>query len=245
MKLLVDIGNTRVKWCVDNNGVISTGSAVEHKQSDFLAEIRLAWAALDNPQRVAIASVSSNKTVEQVISLITKLWPNVKIIKAKSMMQGFSVINAYPKAETLGVDRWLGLIALQHYYPGDSCLIDCGTAVTIDSINSEGQHLGGLICPGIQLMKQSLCQGTEDLSYSTQQYPAGLADFTEAAIYSGTLFAVIGLIEKVTQRLCTYQNIVLTGGDAKLLAEKLEIETIIEPDFVLKGLSLYCKGESV
>jgi type III pantothenate kinase len=121
--------------------------------------------------------------------------------------------------------------------------VDCGTAITVDVLNQHGQHLGGLISPGLQTMKHSLFKGTEDLSHVDQQYPVGLANFTESAIYSGTLFAAIGLIEKVATDLCNYQTIVLTGGDAELLAQQLEFEVIVEPYFILKGLSLYCLGE--
>jgi type III pantothenate kinase len=243
MNMLVDIGNTRIKWCTDIGKGIEKAQAVEHRQADFINHIQLAWGILDTPEILAIASVSKKRIAEQLIELAKTLWPNVSVILAKSSAQGFSVKNAYPQANKLGVDRWLGLIALRHYYPGNSCIVDCGTAITVDVLNQHGQHLGGLISPGLQTMKHSLFKGTEDLSHVDQQYPAGLANFTESAIYSGTLFAAIGLIEKVATDLCSYQTIVLTGGDAELLAQQLEFEVIVEPYFILKGLSLYCLGE--
>lgn len=245
MNLLVDIGNTRVKWCIDKKGVINTGVAFEYRQVDLLPNLQQSWLKLETPQLLAISSVSSSKIAHIITSLAKKRWPDIKILFAQSMRKGFSVTNAYSEADKLGVDRWLGLIALQKFYPGNSCVIDCGTAVTLDCLNSQGLHLGGLICPGLQLMKQSLYQGTEDLSYNQMQYPIRLSNSTESAIYSGTVYAVTGLIESVVKNLCVSQSIILTGGDAVLLSNHLELETIIEPDFVLKGLSLFCRGENV
>ena len=243
MNLLVDIGNTRIKWCTDENDVIRTGRAVEHKHPEYLNDLKRQWLKLDNPQLLAISSVTAHQIVEQIIEMAKKHWPNIKILIAKSEATGFSVTNAYQQPDRLGVDRWLGLIALQNYYPGNSCIVDCGTAITIDCLNSHGQHLGGLIAPGLQLMKQSLEQGTKDLSFSKNHYLAGLADSTESAIYTGTLYSAAGLIEKTINDLCPCQTIILTGGDAELLAKHMAIDSTIEPHIVLKGLSLFCRRE--
>lgn len=243
MNLLIDIGNTRIKWCVDENGAISSEHPINYKQVDFVNDIQQSWVKISAPEVLAVSSVSTPQIKLKIIELAKQLWPKVKVISAKSSAIGFSVTNAYQQPLTLGVDRWLGLIALQHYYPGNSCLIDCGTATTIDCINDKGLHLGGLICPGIQLMKQSLSQGTEDLSLTHEQYPIGLADCTEAAIYTGALFATVGLIEKTLKQFCHCQTQVLTGGNAELVAEYLEKKSIIEPDIILKGLSLFCREE--
>ena len=245
MKILVDVGNTRIKWCIENHGDMGTGFAVDYKQNEFLNEIHLRWLKLDSPQQLAISSVSASQIAGQIIYLAKKIWPDIEIIIAKSQAKGFSVINAYQQADKLGVDRWLGLIALRKFYPGNSCIVDCGTAITIDCLNNHGEHLGGLISPGLRLMKQSLYQGAENLSLSDKQYKAGLSSCTEAAIYTGTLYAAAGLIEKSINNLCSCQTVVMTGGDAELLAKYLEFESIIEPDFVLKGLSLFCRREKV
>ena len=245
MKLLIDIGNTRIKWCSDNNGDLKTGFAIDYKQSGFIHDLRLRWLKLDPPQQLAISSVSESQTARQIIDLAKTIWPDIEIIIAKSQEQGFSVINAYQQPDKLGVDRWLGLIALRKFYPGNSCIVDCGTAITIDCLNNHGQHLGGLISPGLRLMKQSLYQGAENLSFSNKHYETGLSGFTEAAIYSGTLYAAVGLIEKSINNLCSCQTVVMTGGDAELIAKHLEFESIIEPDFVMKGLSLFCRGGKV
>lgn len=245
MKLLVDIGNTRIKWCSDDNGDLQTGLAIVYIQNEFIDDLQQRWLKLDTPQQLAISSVSESQTARQIIELAKIIWPDIEIIIAKSQDEGFSVTNAYQQADKLGVDRWLGLIALRKFYPGNSCIVDCGTAITIDCLDSHGQHLGGLISPGLRLMKQSLYQGAENLSYTNNHYKAGLSSFTEAAIYTGTLYAAAGLIEKSINDLCPCKTVIMTGGDAEMLVKYLGFESIIEPDFVLKGLSLFCKGEQV
>jgi type III pantothenate kinase len=244
MNLLLDIGNTRIKWGVERSGAIDAGSPIEYKQIDFADAIRQSWIKLNPPQNLAISSVTAKNIATQIMNIARELWPDIKICIAKSFAHGFSVTNAYQQADKLGVDRWLGLIALQHYYPGDSAFVDCGTAITIDYLNN-GIHLGGLICPGIQLMKKSLVQDTENLTLAKNQYSVGLSNCTESAIYSGTLYAAAGMIEKTINNLCPSDTVILTGGDAELLAEYLDFKHIIEPEFVLKGLALFCNGEKL
>lgn len=243
MNLLLDIGNTRIKWGVEDLGIIKAGMPIEYKRTNYTDIIRQNWGRLNTPQSLAVSSVTAIQTTLQLIEIATGLWPDIKVCMAKSQAQGYSVTNAYQQVDKLGVDRWLGLIALQHFYSGNSSIVDCGTAITIDCLDNNGLHLGGLISPGLQLMKNALCQETEDLTLASTSYPVGLSNFTESAIYSGTLYAAAGLIEKAINNLCASETIVLTGGDAELLAGFLGFESIIEPDLVLKGLALFCNGE--
>ncbi|MCK5829353.1 MAG: type III pantothenate kinase [Methylococcales bacterium] len=244
MNLLIDIGNTRIKWCINNNRIVNGVQAIDYKKNNFIKKLQISWIQLVTPpQVIAISSVSAHQVSLQIIELAKKNWPEIKVVMAKSSFQALSVTNAYSQPEKLGVDRWLGLIALQFYYPGNSCIVDCGTAITIDFLDEKGLHLGGLISPGLQLMKRSLSFGTEDLSYIGQSHSVGLSNATESAIFSGTLYAAAGLIEKTIGNICMSNTLVLTGGDAKLLANTINLKSIIEPDFVLKGLSLYCEGE--
>lgn len=241
MNLLVDIGNTRIKWCIDEQGVMSVGQAVEHHSTAFPFYIRQQWLLLKQPKTLAISTVSAKQIEQQLVAMAYHLWPEITVIFAQSLEQGFSVRNAYQHTEKLGVDRWLNLIALHSFYPGNNAIIDCGTAITIDCIDNKAMHLGGVIGPGIQLMKQALSQGTDGLQLSDKTFSVALSGSTESAIYSGTLLAATGLIEKTVNDLCEVEKIILTGGDAELLAPLLNVECIVDVDFVLKGLALYCR----
>lgn len=243
MNILIDIGNTRIKWGVDENGTIKSGNFIDYKQTDFRQQIKQQWLQLKSPDKLAISSVSAKHISLQLIEIAKTIWPDIKVVMAKSSANAYSVTNAYKNTEKLGVDRWLGLIALLHYYPESSCIVDCGTAITIDFLGDNGLHLGGLISPGLQLMKQSLYQGTENLSLNGQNFSEGLGNTTGSAIFTGTLYAAAGLIEKAINNYSAFKTLVMTGGDAELLSKHIKFESIIEPHFVLKGLSLFCSGE--
>lgn len=243
MKLLVDIGNTRIKWATETSGVISASQAITYRQHDFLAMLQAAFEPLNKVDVLAVSSVGKQKIVEQILTLVKTIWPSIETVAAKATAQGFSITNAYKDASKLGVDRWLGLIALQYYYGENSCVIDCGTAITIDVLAEKGQHLGGLISPGLGLMKQALFQGTENLSNSLQEGVIGLSCTTHTAIFSGTVLAAAGLIDKVVDEFSVGKIVILTGGDAELLSKQLKCQVVLEPDFILKGLALYAKGE--
>ncbi|MGZ8186002.1 MAG: type III pantothenate kinase [Methylobacter sp.] len=241
MNLLVDIGNTRLKWGVAKDSYIIAGQPLSHHQVNSYDLIEI-WKKIAPPQHLAISCVSSSHLLELVRSVAVELWPDVDIIIAKSQAQAFGVYNAYEQPRNLGVDRWLSLVAARRYYPGLACITDCGTAITLDLMDAQGKHQGGLISPGLTLMRKSLAQGTEALKWSAMNYAFGLANFTEAAIYSGTLAAVCGLIEHVLSKQPENIQLILTGGDAGCVAEQLAYKPIIDPDLVLRGLSIVLEG---
>lgn len=241
MNLLIDMGNTRLKWGGAKGGQIVAGQSLINARINRQALMEL-WQGIPRPRRIAVSCVSANPLFELVQAVAFELWPDADMIRVKSQMQGFGVISAYPQPEKLGVDRWLSLIAVWQQYQSPACIVDCGTAITVDLIDADGRHQGGLICPGLTLMKKFLAQGTEALPYSETGHAFGLANCTEAAIYNGTLMAAIGLIEHVLAKQPANLRLVLTGGDAELIAAKLEIATTVDPDLVLRGLLCVLEG---
>lgn len=241
MNLLVDIGNTRLKWGVVTEDVLNAGEPLVH-QGLSRQDLRVVWQSIGTPERMAIACVSAKPLLEQVCSVAEVLWPGIEIVHAQSEAYACGVYNAYPQPEKLGVDRWLALLAVRRHYPQAVCVVDCGTAITLDMMDAMGRHQGGMICPGLSLMKNSLCRGTENLQLSEAHYPVGLADFTEAAIYSGTLSAATGLIEHVLARQPEQTQLILTGGDAELIARQLAFKAVIDTDLVLRGLAMVLTG---
>ncbi len=243
MKLLIDSGNTRLKWAtLDEQGVLISHAML----NGLLSRQPLfdAWVALPRPQYLAIACVSATPLLALIDTVVEDLWPNLSIISVKSESQAYGVYNAYQQPEKLGVDRWLALIAAHHYYPGAACIVDCGTAVTVDLIDAAGKHQGGLISPGLTLMKKSLAAGTAKLSFDETSYERGPANFTEAAIYNGTLLAVVGLIEHILSQQVQPISLILTGGDAELVAAHLSTNALIDIDLVLRGLSIVLSADS-
>jgi type III pantothenate kinase len=241
MRLLIDIGNTRLKWGIADQGDIMTTGVLanNHISSQTLID---AWQAIVSPQVIALSCVNSPEIIELIGSVTTFLWPNSPVIMAQSTAFACGVRNAYEQPEKLGIDRWLALIAAHNIYQQTVCIVDCGTAITVDLMDSDGNHQGGLISPGLTLMRQSLARGTHQLPLSEQNHTFGLANNTEAAIYSGILSAACGLIERVIAQQFKPTQLVLTGGDARLIATQLACEAIIDDNLVLRGL-IYVSDE--
>ena len=237
MNLLIDMGNTRLKWAVCDNLDILPGLPITNPDITRNALLQL-WQAIIPPDQLAISCVSTSHLFDLVISVANELWPEITIIRAKSEAQGFGIASAYQEPEKLGVDRWLGIIAGYNKYRKALCIVGCGTAITVDAVDASGKHLGGLISPGLRLMKEALAKGTENLSLNETAYPFGLATNTDAAIHNGTLSAACGLIELVLKGQSDTTQLLLTGGDAEAITTHISRPAIIDPDLVLRGLAL-------
>lgn len=237
MNLLVDIGNTRLKWGMAAAGRIVPGAPLVNSEISLsrLAEL---WQDFPPPRRIALSCVSAEQTAELVCAAALNLWPGTKIVRVNSQSDGFGVDNAYLQPEKLGVDRWLSLIAVCHHYRLPACVVDCGTAITVDLIDDKGRHQGGMICPGLRLMKKALADHTAALKLDDSRYSLGPANYTEAAVYSGILTAAIGLIEHVFAAQSGNSLLILTGGDAELVAEHLVDQVVVDPDLILRGLAI-------
>lgn len=243
MNLLIDSGNTRLKWAVMQDGKLMPSQALLNQQLTR-QKLIAAWKQLAQPERLAIAGVSKAPLLELVRTTAVELWPDIDIISVQSQAHAFGVRNAYRQAEKLGVDRWLALVAARKFYQTPACIVDCGTAITVDLLDADGKHQGGLISPGLALMKKSLATGTEALQFDESGYSAGPANFTAAAIYSGTLAAAVGLIEQVLSKQAKPMSLILTGGDAELIAAQLPSRRpMVDVDLVLRGLAVVLAGQ--
>ena len=237
MNLLVDIGNTRLKWATSNGLSLVPGFATENIDinRDTLTQL---WHSLTPPEQLAISCVGAGRLIDLVTDVAKERWPGIRLIRAKSVATAWGVSNAYSEPEKLGVDRWLGIIAAYNQYKKALCVVSCGTAITLDVVDAKGQHLGGMISPGLRLMKAALADNTENLGLDENAYPFELAANTAAAIYNGTISAVCGLIEHALNVQPDNLQLILTGGDAELIATQLPKLVSIDPDLVLRGLAL-------
>ena len=244
MKLLVDLGNTRLKWATETQSQISSVTAMDYRQPGFLQNINQLWQALPPPDVVGIAAVGNRLLQQDLLQLSRQLWPQAKQVLPKSTQAAFGVKNAYAQPEKLGIDRWLALIAAHHIYPGFTCVVDCGTAITIDVLTFDGVHRGGVIVPGLRLMQQVLATNTADLEFNQQAHQIALAQHTDAGIANGVLAAAVGSIETICQKLDGEFQLLMTGGDADVIASALSIPSTIDAELVLKGLSVYCQADN-
>jgi type III pantothenate kinase len=176
---------------------------------------------------------------------------DVRFVRAGK--NAYGIINSYKQPRRLGADRWAAMIGARAELRGAICIVDLGTAVTIDLVDKDGQHIGGQILPGLQLMIDSLEKKTNGINA-----PAGLqrnsakgmrmfARNTNAAIYNGALNAVCGAIERAvkTMRAEGFRpKIVLTGGDASRILKQLDGNILHRPNLVLQGLAFIVQSNS-
>lgn len=243
---LLDIGNSRLKWAMaDEDGLSAFGNYIYHK-SDLAGNLNHIWQALPPPGFVWISNVAGATVGGLVEYWISENW-KCDARHARVTAVACGVINSYPDPARLGIDRWLALIASWHKFHSAACIIDCGTAVTVDGINSRGEHTGGLILPGITLMQQVLFDATSITAsrhVNAVEFPA-FANNTEQAISAGCSLAVAGLVDRVSNEMREqYDNAIctiLTGGDAETIGKLLAVDYIYEPHLVLEGLAVYAR----
>jgi len=165
----------------------------------------------------------------------------IKNVVAKS--NAYGVRCAYENPAQLGADRWAALVAARHYGTGASCIIDCGTAMTVDVLTADGNHAGGIIIPGLGMMRDALYAGTDGVQEPAAESPASglLACDTAGAVEGGSLYAVVAFIDRVCadmeKELDEPMTCLLTGGDAPDILPLLNAEVEHEPTLVLQGLA--------
>lgn len=247
MKLLVDIGNSRVKWAIMDDNGLTESQSFDRNKSGIKASLNKAWKTLADIKAIYVANVAGEKIAEQLSDWTQKQWNlTPKFIQAEK--KHFGVINAYDEPEKLGVDRWLSLISARQHARLAQCIIDCGTAITVDIVTKAGQHQGGMIIPGISIMKSSLVNNTDALTADTdnQEFKT-LATNTYSAIHTGTLYAVTATIERIISDLKESFNnrirFIITGGDAEALLPLLSDDVHHYPDIVLRGLAFYARQD--
>ena len=258
MILLIDAGNSRIKWSRLHQGKRSKQFAQDYTQASA-DSILLTLLKKNKKQisRVVLVSVLNTDFIQKAESYCQELTIQLHTIHSEAEFYG--VINAYDDTKLLGADRFVGLIAAHHLRPKSHCVvISCGTAITIDAITAKGQHLGGLILPGLQSFSDSLIKKSALLDTSHASKTTLFAKNTADAITSGTIFGLVEAIngissrmkgklleikqlEEKTEKMALVQTI-LCGGDAKLIHQHLSDSTQREDDWLMQGLQLIAES---
>lgn len=244
MKLLVDLGNSRVHLARSlETGVVQALHVAAYKDRGLTAALH-DFRTDEVVDGVYIASVGEVLLRNELDNWLREQgWPPAQYVQSEATACG--VTNAYQQPWRLGVDRWLAIIAshqrAQVEGAGGSCVVDAGTALTLDVVSAEGQHAGGLIAVGVGRQRHNLLTGTARVR--SDALPNGLELLgrdSGSALAHGTVHAALGLIERVSSRLATEQGIrywYLTGGEAELLYEYLPGSWQLVPTLVLEGLA--------
>lgn len=240
--LLLDLGNTRLKWALADGVDLLAGTPLAYAHETLAAGLAQRWRDVEKPARVWVASVAGAAREAELATAVRQGF-DCGITFVRSVPNACGVENAYPMAGRLGIDRFLGLIALHQTERKPVLLVSCGTALTLDLLTPDGRHHGGLIAPSPALMQHALYGNTAQLKAGGDAHWVALADNTDDAVFSGTWFAAVALVERAlaqaTRQLDTQIELVLSGGAADALQAALGGFGRIEPELVLRGLSLY------
>ncbi len=234
MMLAIDAGNSRIKWGLRAGGGWSARGSLGH------GEIESLDAALPATiEHVIVANVAGQTLASRLEQLLSRRARSLEWLLASASRCG--VRNGYRDPAQLGVDRWAALIGAWHMVGGRCLVVMAGTATTVDLLDDAGRFCGGLILPGLLLMRQSLASGTARLGLPDGRY-AALPDCTANAIYSGCVNAQIGAIERMYRGLGE-APLLLAGGAAEALAEHLPQAPLRRSDdLVLEGLARIGEG---
>jgi type III pantothenate kinase len=238
MILCLDAGNTRLKW-----GLYSGG---QHAGSRWLAQGACEHAAIETlanalpaqPERMLACNVAGAAVAARIEALAATL--SVPFDWFRSSASACGVTNGYATPAQLGADRWAALIGARALHAGAALTVMAGTATTIDVLDAAGAFQGGLILPGLDLMRRSLTRNTADLPEARGSYRDIPAN-TDDAIVSGALHATLGAIERMAAPLRRPASAdflcLLSGGAADALAPHLDLPTLRIDNLVLEGLA--------
>lgn len=235
MNLIVDVGNTLVKFAVFANGEL------HYKTSFELLQFETQYSRLKNTfPRLQSAIISSvGRLSKDQVDIVKE---DLKVVELNYETK-LPFINGYKTPKTLGVDRIALVSAAVFQYPHRNVLIiDAGTCITYDFIDSENHYLGGAISPGIRLRYKSLNNLTAHLPLLDTKKPKTIiGNTTESAIHSGVVMGVVKEIDGVIDAyLDKYLDltIILTGGDANFLSNQLKNSIFAHSNFILEGLNV-------
>ena len=258
MLLQLDAGNTRLKWrLLDPAAPPLQGVVLDIYVHDPERAAKCVAALLEDLVGAGVRAVQSvqvcsvrDTAFHEALGVALRAQYDIAPQYALTSAAAGGVRNGYQKPQSLGVDRWLAVLAAWARAEGACCVLDCGTTMTLDVVDGSGQHLGGFIVPGLQLQYDALGERSAALraAASRVQLPPDAAALlpgteTSAAIGHGVLNMALGFVNlqhrKLLNLLDSPQQWFLTGGDAALLSAHIEWQHSVAPDLVLDGLGYF------
>jgi len=242
MILAIDAGNSRVKWGWHDGGAwagLATVSLIEFAASNH--DINPFAATHENPERIVISNVAGEGAHQLLVN-----WTSIfdaEPLWLRGEAERCGVRSRYDRPEQLGSDRWASLVAARALHGGPCLVINAGTATTVDALSKDGEFLGGLILPGLDLMRFVLHEHTGRLPMQEGEYrdtPRNTID----AIASGCQHAQAGAVERMHRVMGGGDLLCLvSGGAGRSLAQQLSIACRYVENLVLEGLARIALSE--
>ena len=246
--LLLDAGNTRLKWAVLDCTQPQSGDAVAISESscwlgqgaasyDELASLPALWQQWGGLATCVGVSVASKAIISVVEHHLTQL--GLKATWLATTTHAGGVRNGYLPPESLGADRWAALLAARQRTNESALVVSAGTALTIDALDATGHFLGGMILPGLQMMRQALAHTTAQVGMQNgkvQTFPTTTADAVETGLITACTGAIATLRAHLETNSANPPQVFLTGGDGASLRFFLPTGVTMVPGLVLEGV---------
>jgi|TARA_B100001939_G_scaffold204246_1_gene175652 type III pantothenate kinase len=240
MNVVADIGNTQIKIAIERkNGI----SRVKAFQSDDFTCIKKYLKSLDydNKPYLFYSSVLGANYDKKLIKTLKSFFE--KITTFKSTRSLLSTTNSYKKASSLGSDRWAQIVAAKNIFKKDCIIVSCGSAISIDCVTKNGTHKGGMLMSGAEkyincfsdihnLKNISLTQTKKNNLLQTdtaEQINVGYRTMISASVHK--------VYEEFKKNTKSKPAVIVSGGYARQIASYIEVNTSVEPFFVLKSLA--------
>ena len=234
MNLIVDIGNTRIKYAVFDRKRLLIDQSAEPEQ--FLLKSRELFEIYPQITDAMISSVGHlDKKHYEVLSLFCK----VHVLSHTSKVP---FKNKYATPQPLGMDRIaLATAAFYHNHKGNTLIVDMGTCITYDLMNDSGEYLGGAISPGLRMRFQAMHEQTAKLPLVASEFPDDFIGNTtksnlQNGVFQGILHELDGTIQQYKNRF-EHLTVILTGGDSHFFAKRLKNSIFAHSKFLLEGLN--------
>lgn len=232
MIVCLDSGNTRIKWGIHDGSRWLAQGAVTHAEVGTLGDLLDQWRVADKVVLANVAGVEAGERIRDSLAAWPATW-----LELRSETRRCGVINLYRQPEKLGIDRWCALIGARALVPSAALVVMAGTATTIDTLDADGAFLGGMILPGMDLMRRALATDTAALPFADGEY-AATPRGTDDAIVTGIVEAQVGAIERAWRRLGEVdKQCLLSGGNAPTLLRYLDIPCREIPNLPLEGMA--------
>ncbi|MGF6815806.1 type III pantothenate kinase [Paraburkholderia atlantica] len=261
--LLIDAGNSRIKWAlVQPDGTqLASGALAHHDVAGPRAQSgsQTGWADLPAPCGAWLSNVAGAEIAAHIAAFVDAHWPQLPLTTIRASAHQCGVTNCYTTPQSLGSDRWCGMIGAHAAFPGEHLLLATfGTATTLEALRADGAFIGGLIAPGWTLMMRSLGEHTAQLPTLDAAHARGLLDGADTAdaarrgpffatdtprsLSAGCTLAQAGLIERMWRDLLDEWRVpvrlVVSGGAADEVASALKVPHTRYDSLVLSGLAL-------
>jgi type III pantothenate kinase len=232
--LQLDVGNSRAKWrLVNRETVLARG---DYRAADDASRQSL-LGCTDSLDHIWVSSVAAPAQDQALAALLRDRW-GIDPWFARSEARSGDLINSYADPRRMGVDRWLAMLGARQRIAGRLCVVDAGSALTIDIVSAAGLHEGGYIIPGANLMERALLLDTDRVRFEEPaDYTLSPGTDTASAVRHGIALAQVGAVNAALREAGDdLPALLFSGGGGEHLMRLLQLGGDWAPDLVFEGL---------